>query len=94
MSAMPAKYIALTLNCRRLNNPFKRHRVSDALVREHLDIIFLQETHLKSLDPSNPRVLRSKWFSHQFFAPGSTKARGVTILTSKTLLFVFFGLYH
>lgn len=86
---MSAKYTALTLNWRGLNNPVKHRRVSDALVRERPDITFLQETHLKSLDPSNPRVLHSKWFSHQFFAPGSTKARGVAILVSKTLPFVF-----
>lgn len=86
---MTPSYTGLTLNCRELNNPVKRRRVSDALVRERPDITFLQETHLKSLNPSNPRVLRSKWFAHHFFAPGSTKARGVAILMSKTLPFVF-----
>lgn len=40
---------ALTLNCRGFNNSITRHCVSRALERESLDIVFLQETHLKSL---------------------------------------------
>lgn len=84
---MADRYKALTLNCKGLNSPIKRRRVFTALEREHPDIVFLQETHLKPLDPTKPFIYRSRWFAHQFHAAGTSKARGVAILISKNVQF-------
>lgn len=85
---MAARFKVLTFNCRGLGTPIKRRRVVTALLREHPDVVFLQETHIKSLDPANPYVLKSQWFPHQNAAFGSSKARGVAILIGKNLLFL------
>lgn len=79
-----ANYKLYTLNCHGLNNPVKLRRLTVTLHKEHLDIMFLQETHIKH---STSRILSSHRFLHQFHAPGSSKARGVATLISKDLQF-------
>lgn len=86
---MAGRFKVLTFNCRGLGTPLKRRRVTAALLRERPDVVFLQETHIKSLDPASPYVLKSKWFPHQHAAFGSSKARGVVILIAKNLQFTF-----
>lgn len=77
-----ASYKVLTLNCCGLNSPVKRRRLVAALHKEHPDVVFLQETHIKLL---TSRILSSNRYVHQFHAPGTSKARGVAILISKDL---------
>lgn len=72
---MAGRFKALTFNCRGLGTPLKRRHVINALLKERPDVVFLQETHIKSFDSTNPYVLKSKWFSHQYAAFGSSKAR-------------------
>lgn len=44
------------------------------------NIVFLQETHQNLI---SVRLLKLHWFEHQFYAGGSSKARGVAIALSK-----------
>ncbi|KAL8176099.1 UNVERIFIED_CONTAM: hypothetical protein K2H54_021588 [Gekko kuhli] len=62
----------LTLNCRGLNSPVKRKRLTAGLLRQHVDIIFLQETHLKG---QHDKVLPSVRYTQQYQAPGEQKIK-------------------
>lgn len=73
-------YKALTINCRGLNNFIKVKRLSNWFTKERLNVLFLQETHQKK---NNITLLKSKWFEYQYYADGSSKARGVAIALSK-----------
>lgn len=77
---MATRYKALTLNCKGLNNSIKVKRLSNWLTKERPNFVFLQETHQKRNDVA---LLKSKWFEYQFYAGGSSKARGMAIAISK-----------
>lgn len=79
---MAGPFKLLSYNCRGLNNPVKIRWVSNELTKVRPSVIFLQETHQKK---ALPRLIKSNWFPHEYQAPGSSKARGVAILFSKTL---------
>lgn len=85
-----ASYKVITLNCNGLNNPVKWRRLVANLHKECPDIVFLQETHIKSL---TSRFLSSNRFLHQFHAPGLSKARGVVVLILKNLQFSVLSTY-
>lgn len=71
-----------SLNVHGLNNVIKRKRLSAFIAKQNPEVVFLQD--LKSSEIS---VLKTKKFSRQFQAPGSSKARGVAILLSNSLRF-------
>lgn len=73
-----------TVNVRGLNNKIKLRRITTALIKQHPDVLMLQETHLK--DCKGP-LLKSKYFGQQFHSPGSSKARGTAILLSSKVRF-------
>lgn len=67
----------LMINVRGLNNKVKLRRVTTALIKQHPDIVMVQETHLK--EQVGP-VFKSKYFEQQLHSPGSSKSRGTAIL--------------
>lgn len=81
---MDTKFKVVSLNCRGLNNPIKAKRISTMTHKLRPHILMLQETHLRR--PGNS-VLKSAWWAQQLHAPGSSKARGVAILLSKSSFF-------
>lgn len=82
---MNAKTKIISLNCHSLNNVIKANCLPfSALFKLLPDILCLQETHFRK---QAILVLRSKWFSKQFLANGSSSSRGVAILFSKNINF-------
>lgn len=75
-----------TLNCRGLNHLIKAKCIASFLKRSNFDIVCLQETYLKK-----DRIFQqaSKAFPLQYLAPGSSKSKGVAILISNNLDFIF-----
>lgn len=57
----------ITLKYRGLINPIKVKHVSNLLTKEHPQVVFLQETHIKK---AVCQLLKSNWFLHQFQASG------------------------
>lgn len=81
---MDAKIKIVSLNYRGLNNAIKVKHIASLTLKLWPSILLLQETHLKQSDGI---ILKSKWWSQQLLAPGSSKARGVAILISKNCSF-------
>lgn len=73
-----------SLNCRGLNHCVKAKRISAFLKKNNLDIVCLQETHLRK---GKDFVFSSKVFSSQIMAPGSSSSRGVAIVFSNRVNF-------
>lgn len=80
MAQSPVKL--LTFNCNGLNSKIKSKRILTALLRSQADIIYLQETHLRT---SHQPVFKTHRFPIQLQAPGSSKARGMAVLISSKL---------
>lgn len=74
----------VSLNVKGLNHPAKRKKVRTYLKLINTDIAFLQETHLRSSD--NSRFLAG-WAGQHFHFTFQAKARGVSILVAKNILF-------
>lgn len=81
---MDAEIKTVSLNCRGWNNPIKAKRITSLTLKLRPSILLLQETHLKQTDGP---ILKSKCWSQQLLAPGSSKARGVAILIAKNCSF-------
>lgn len=73
-----------TWNAQSLNDKIKVKRAANLWAKQKANILCIQETHLKK---STIPVLKTKWFSQQFQASGTSKARGTAILISKNLPF-------
>uniref|UniRef100_A0A672IKH9 Reverse transcriptase domain-containing protein n=1 Tax=Salarias fasciatus TaxID=181472 RepID=A0A672IKH9_SALFA len=71
-------------NIKGLGGAVKRSRVFSHLKRLKPDIIFLQETHMRSRDQVR---LRCPWISEVFHSSFNSKARGVAILIAKSVQF-------
>lgn len=67
----------LAVNVRGLNNKIKLRRVTTTLIKQHPDIVMIQETHLKR--QPGP-IFKTKYFGQQFHSAGSSRARGMAIL--------------
>ena len=72
----------LTLNIRGLNSPIKRIKCLDYLKHKNVDIAFLQETHLKSVDVSREQ---NKVYRVAAFSSAPNKTKGVVILVRRKL---------
>lgn len=72
-------------NVRGSNNPVKRGKIIKHLKSLHLDIIFLQETHLKT---NHHNKLKVKWVKEVYHSSFSGKARGAAILIKKGVPFI------
>ena len=68
-----------------LNDPIKRHKVSDWIKKQDLSICCLQETHLRPKDTSS---LKMKGWRTIYHSNGPQKKAGVAILISDKLKFI------
>lgn len=68
-------------NVRGLNNPVKRGKVFSHLKTLGLDIVFLQETHLKD-------KYTIRWIENVYHSTFPAKTRGTAIMTKKSIPFV------
>ncbi|KAJ0061406.1 hypothetical protein NL108_018634 [Boleophthalmus pectinirostris] len=73
-----------TWNVNGMGKPSKREKILRHLKNKKQDVVFLQETHMSSLESLK---LRRDWVGHVFFSAGSTKSRGVAILVNKRTQF-------
>lgn len=67
-----------------MNKAIKIGKVMTQLQHLKGDIIFLQETHLKTSDIQR---IKKPWMSHVFHSKFSARARGVAIIITKNILF-------
>ena len=67
-----------------MNGPVKRSRVFTHLKNLKADIMFLQETHLKTTDHAR---LHKPWIGQVFHSNFNVRARGVAILVNKRIQF-------
>ena len=74
----------VTLNVNGLNDPIKRHRVSDWIKKQDQSICCLRETHLRPKDTSS---LKMKGWRTIYHSNGPQKKAGVAILISDELKF-------
>lgn len=72
-------------NIRGMSSPSKRGKIFSHLKRLNSDIVFLQETHLKSKDHYR---LQASWIGHVFHSNFNSKSRGVAILINKNIQFL------
>ena len=68
-----------------MNGPVKCSRIFNHLKNSKADIIFLQETHLKTADQVR---LHNPWISQVFHSKFNARARGVAILVNKKTQFM------
>lgn len=71
-------------NVKGLNHPLKRKNVFSHLKHLKSEIIFLQETHIRSSD--NPRLL-TRWSGQKFDSSFLAKARGVSVVFGHNIEF-------
>ena len=69
-------------NVKAMNNIVKRKKVLTHLKHLNIDIAFLQETHLRTIDQSR---LKGGWIGQAYHSNFDFKARGVAILISKNV---------
>uniref|UniRef100_A0AAX7TFU5 exodeoxyribonuclease III n=1 Tax=Astatotilapia calliptera TaxID=8154 RepID=A0AAX7TFU5_ASTCA len=69
-----------TWNVKGVNEPVKRGKVLSYLKSLNVDIIFLQETHLKNVAHNK---LKCRWINQVYYSTLSAKTRGVAILIKK-----------
>lgn len=72
----------LTLNVRGLNSPVKRLKCLEYLKHKNVDIAFVQETHLKSVDINR---FQNKIYKVGAFSSAPNKTKGVLILVRRKL---------
>lgn len=60
-------------NVNSLNDCIKRKHIASSVAKLEADIVFLQETHMKSADVS---LLKLSRYQKQFSAPGTSVTRG------------------
>ena len=77
-------YLSITLNVNGLNEPTKRHRVSEWIKKQNPSICCLQETHFR---PEDTFRLKVRGWRNIYHATRSQKKAGVAILISDKLDF-------
>ena len=78
-------YLSVTLNVNGLNDPIKKHRVSDWIKKQDPPICCLQEIHL---EPKDTYSLKMKGWRTIYHLNGPQKKVLVAILISDTLKFI------
>ena len=76
----------VTLNVNGLNDPIKRHRISDWIKKQDSSICCLQETHFR---PKDTDSLEMKGWRTIYHSNGPPKKTEVAILISDKLKFFF-----
>lgn len=74
----------LSQNIKGMGSPIKRSRIFAHLKRLKPDLVFLQETHMRTKDQVR---LKCPWVSEVFHSNFNSKARGVAILIGKSVQF-------
>uniref|UniRef100_A0A3Q3ENM7 Reverse transcriptase domain-containing protein n=1 Tax=Kryptolebias marmoratus TaxID=37003 RepID=A0A3Q3ENM7_KRYMA len=74
----------LSWNIKGMGSPLKRSRIFAHLKRLKPDLVFLQETHMRTRDQIR---LKCPWVSEVFHSNFNSKARGVAILVGKSIQF-------
>ena len=74
----------MSCNVRGIADFTKRKQVFKYLREQNCDVLFLQETHST---PKHEKLWRSQWGGNIFYDHGTSQARGVAILTAKSLDF-------
>lgn len=82
-SHLPLRFISW--NVKGINNPVKRTRVFTHLKSLRSDVVYLQETHLRS---SEQIKLKKTWISQIFSSKFEDRSRGVAILIRKGIPFI------
>lgn len=75
----------ITWNVRGMGGQIKRSRVFSHLKSLSSDIMFLQETHLRTSDHTR---LRKQWVGQVFHSSFNSKSRGTAILIHKRVMFL------
>ncbi len=75
----------LSRNVRGLNSPVKRGKVYAHLKKLGAEIVFLQETHIKTTTKFS---IKAPWMSQVYQSNLSNKARGVAIIIKKYVPFI------
>jgi len=75
----------LSWNVRGINSPVKRGKVYAHLKKLDAEIVFLQETHIKSTAKFS---IKAPWMSQVYQSNFSTKTRGVAIIIKKSVPFI------
>lgn len=75
----------LSWNVRGINSPVKRGKVYAHLKKLGAEIVFLQETHIKSTAKFS---VKAPWMSQIYQSNFSTKTRGVAIIIKKSVPFI------
>lgn len=81
---MQDSYTIITWNVRGFGSIYKRHRINAQLKRQHVHIVFLQESHLTATEAAK---LRRKWKGQVFSTSYSAFARGASIWLSNGVPF-------
>lgn len=68
---------SVSWNVKGLNHPIKRKKVISHLKQLKAEIVFLQETHIRSSDNSH---FLSRWSGQSFHSPFQAKAGGLSVL--------------
>lgn len=71
-------------NIKGMGSPIKRSRVFIHLKRLNADIVFLQQTHIRTTDQVR---FKCPWISEVFHSNFNSKARGVAIFIGKSIHF-------
>lgn len=79
------KFAVMTFNVNGLGDAKKRRRIFHKIHESKIDFVFLQETHSTINDEP---YWQAEWGAKIFFSHGTSKARGVALLTSKKVKFV------
>lgn len=74
----------ISWNTKGMNKPIKICKVMARLQHLKGDIIFLQETHLRSSETS---CIKRAWMSHMFHSKFSDRSRGAAVINSKNVMF-------
>ena len=84
MSLLSKDLRLISWNTKGMNKPTKICRVIARLQHLQGDMIFLQETHLKS---SETHRIKRAWMSHLFHSKFSDRSRGAAIIIPKNVMF-------
>lgn len=80
----PSDKALVSWNVKGLGHAIKREKVFRHLKSLSADVIFLQETHIKTTEQCR---LRCSWISQVYQSPFTSHARGVAILFRKSITF-------
>lgn len=73
----------MTLNVARLLNPLKRRRLAKYITKEQINVIYIQETHLKE---SESRYLKEFFSRTIYHVAASSSSKGVMLQSCYSII--------